>query len=106
LHVQGFSTWAPANIGPYSQANKLYPESHQWIVLAGNIGMTPGLMALNGSIEVQFDQIIRSFSRVITEVLGGEAKIPAYARGNVIQHTCLKAILYISKTTVISDELV
>ena len=63
-------------------------------------------MALNGSIEVQFDQIIRSFSRVITEVLGGEAKIPAYARGNVIQHTCVKAILYISKTTVISDELV
>ena len=68
--------------------------------------MTPGLMALNGSIEVQFDQIIRSFSRVITEVLGGEAKLPAYARANVIEHTCLKAILYVSKSTEISDGLV
>ena len=63
-------------------------------------------MALNGSIEVQFEQIIRSFSRVITEVLGGEAKLPAYARANIIEHTCLKAILYVSKSTEISDGLV
>eukprot|EP00353_Schmidingerella_taraikaensis_P001979 CAMPEP_0185598902 /NCGR_PEP_ID=MMETSP0434-20130131/82317_1 /TAXON_ID=626734 ORGANISM="Favella taraikaensis, Strain Fe Narragansett Bay" /NCGR_SAMPLE_ID=MMETSP0434 /ASSEMBLY_ACC=CAM_ASM_000379 /LENGTH=51 /DNA_ID=CAMNT_0028228061 /DNA_START=342 /DNA_END=497 /DNA_ORIENTATION=+ len=35
LHVQGFSRWAPANIGPYSQGNLLSPDSLKWMVLAG-----------------------------------------------------------------------
>ena len=35
LHVQSFSKWAPANIGPYSQSNLLSPEKHKWILLAG-----------------------------------------------------------------------
>ena len=33
LHVQSFSKWAPANIGPYSQANLV--GNSQFIMLAG-----------------------------------------------------------------------
>ena len=50
LHVQGFSRWAPANIGPYSQGNLLRPQNQRWLLLAGQIGMNPGLMALYGSV--------------------------------------------------------
>ena len=35
MHVQSFSTWAPANIGPYSQVNLMNPEKHKWLLLAG-----------------------------------------------------------------------
>lgn len=55
MHVQSFSTWAPANIGPYSQGNLMSPEKHKWLLLAGQIGMTPGLMALFGTVPEQFD---------------------------------------------------
>ena len=55
MHVQSFSTWAPANIGPYSQINSMSPEKHKWLLLAGQIGMTPGLMSLYGSVPEQFD---------------------------------------------------
>ena len=55
LHVQSFSKWAPANIGPYSQVNTLSPDKHKWILLAGQIGMVPGLMATIGSVDRQFD---------------------------------------------------
>lgn len=42
VHVQSFSTWAPANIGPYSQANML--KSSGIICLAGQIGLDPAFM--------------------------------------------------------------
>lgn len=42
IHVQSFSTWAPANIGPYSQAN--LEEDRGVIFLAGQIGMDPAFM--------------------------------------------------------------
>jgi diphthine-ammonia ligase len=32
LHVQGLSHWAPANIGPYSQAVSVCPLSFSWEV--------------------------------------------------------------------------
>ena len=35
MHCQSFSTWAPANIGPYSQGNFMSPEKHKWLLLAG-----------------------------------------------------------------------
>ncbi|XP_065919160.1 uncharacterized protein [Dysidea avara] len=42
LHVQSISHWAPANIGPYSQACKVGDV----IFLAGQIGLVPGCMTL------------------------------------------------------------
>ena len=48
LHVQGFSKWAPANIGPYSQANLI--GQGEVVMLAGQIGLNPGLMILKPTL--------------------------------------------------------
>ncbi|KAG0025722.1 hypothetical protein BGZ81_006942 [Podila clonocystis] len=42
LHVQGMSYWAPANIGPYSQATEYAHHSF----IAGQIGMIPSTLDL------------------------------------------------------------
>jgi len=42
LHVQGLSYWAPANIGPYSQAVMV----NEQVFLSGQIGMQPSNLAL------------------------------------------------------------
>ncbi|KAJ3554772.1 hypothetical protein NM688_g2937 [Phlebia brevispora] len=42
LHVQGLSYWAPANIGPYSQAI----TAHQRVFISGQIGLLPRNLAL------------------------------------------------------------
>jgi diphthine-ammonia ligase len=42
LHVQGISYWAPANIGPYSQACRI----QDFIFMAGMIGLIPHKMEL------------------------------------------------------------
>ncbi|ELR18829.1 endoribonuclease L-PSP protein, partial [Acanthamoeba castellanii str. Neff] len=47
LHVQSISRWAPACIGPYSQATALNGLVH----LAGQIGLDPATMKLVGSDE-------------------------------------------------------
>ena len=42
MHVQSISHWAPANIGPYSQATLVDNVLH----VAGQIGLIPGSMDL------------------------------------------------------------
>ena len=42
LHVQGLSYWAPANIGPYSQAVSI--DEH--IFISGQIGLIPASLSL------------------------------------------------------------
>ncbi|CAL4075709.1 unnamed protein product, partial [Meganyctiphanes norvegica] len=65
MHVQGISHWAPANIGPYSQAVKVGSV----IVLAGMIGLVPGTMKMvEGGIDMQARLTLRHVSRVITAV--------------------------------------
>mmetsp|Transcript_76099 Transcript_76099/g.105200 ORF Transcript_76099/g.105200 Transcript_76099/m.105200 type:complete len:113 (-) Transcript_76099:515-853(-) len=46
LHVQSISSWAPANIGPYSQVNKF----DNLMFMAGQIGMDPGSLGLYKSL--------------------------------------------------------
>ena len=75
------------------------------MLLAGQIGMTPGRLALEGDLCAQFDRIILSFSKVLIEMLGGEASVSEDIKSDVINKTCLKAILYVSKTTAVTDEL-
>ncbi|XP_045107874.1 diphthine--ammonia ligase-like [Portunus trituberculatus] len=66
MHVQGISHWAPANIGPYSQAVKVGGV----VVVAGMIGMVPGTMqVVAGGVEVQARLALRHVSRVITAVV-------------------------------------
>eukprot|EP01130_Rhizamoeba_saxonica_P016009 TRINITY_DN7315_c0_g1_i2.p1 TRINITY_DN7315_c0_g1~~TRINITY_DN7315_c0_g1_i2.p1 ORF type:complete len:477 (+),score=111.62 TRINITY_DN7315_c0_g1_i2:617-2047(+) len=64
LHVQSISEWAPACIGPYSQANQInifkevdgYEEVVKLVVLAGQIAIDPPTMELDSSIPCQ-DQL-------------------------------------------------
>ena len=53
MHVQSISKWAPASVGPYSQANEL--KKNKLLLLAGQIGLNPGKLALEGSVVFQFD---------------------------------------------------
>lgn len=51
LHVQSWSYWAPANIGPYSQATKVPLESHgagAIVYIAGQIPLVPASMEIVG----------------------------------------------------------
>ncbi|ORX92572.1 hypothetical protein K493DRAFT_263323 [Basidiobolus meristosporus CBS 931.73] len=47
LHVQGLSYWAPANIGPYSQAVVVQNQ----IYVAGQIGLIPSSLSLPGGSD-------------------------------------------------------
>ncbi|GAB1598974.1 diphthine--ammonia ligase-like [Argonauta hians] len=49
MHVQSFSHWAPANIGPYSQAVKI----NMHLFLAGIIGLCPATMELPESCDIK-----------------------------------------------------
>jgi enamine deaminase RidA (YjgF/YER057c/UK114 family) len=64
LHVQSISKWAPANIGPYSQANLI----NGVIFLAGQIGMDAGSLDLIGDVPHQLQLIKTNFLQVLMEV--------------------------------------
>uniref|UniRef100_A0A096LQQ1 Diphthine--ammonia ligase n=1 Tax=Poecilia formosa TaxID=48698 RepID=A0A096LQQ1_POEFO len=79
LHVQSLSHWAPANIGPYSQAFKV----DELVFCAGQIPLVPCTMSLvkaATSVEAQL-----SFSHV-KKVL--EAVIPNLTLAHVVQAHC------------------
>lgn len=59
LHVQGFSYWAPANIGPYSQAKET-----NVIYMAGQIGLIPYNMLLGNSFLDQLKLSLQNLHRV------------------------------------------
>ncbi|KAF4594824.1 meiotically up-regulated 71 protein [Ophiocordyceps camponoti-floridani] len=48
LHVQSRSYWAPANIGPYSQAVDVGMAGPRAVLVAGQIPLVPATMALPG----------------------------------------------------------
>lgn len=48
LHVQSLSYWAPANIGPYSQAVSISP----WTFISGQIGLLPASLTLPASSDI------------------------------------------------------
>ncbi|KAJ3260183.1 ATP binding domain 4 [Boothiomyces macroporosus] len=60
LHVQGISYWAPANIGPYSQACRV----GDIMFMAGMIGLTPSSMMLDDSITAQCRTSLTSLTNV------------------------------------------
>jgi len=70
MHVQSISHWAPANIGPYSQAVKVDGIVH----LAGQIGLVPGTMQLvEGGAEAEARLALRHAFRAL-EAVGTSAK--------------------------------
>lgn len=63
MHVQSVSHWAPANIGPYSQAVRVGDIIH----LAGQIALVPGSMTLvKGGIKQQCRLALRHVDRLLT----------------------------------------
>lgn len=65
MHVQSISHWAPANIGPYSQAVYVGDCIH----LAGQIGLIPGSMQIvSGGIKKQCQLTLRHVSRLLKAI--------------------------------------
>ncbi|XP_063625482.1 uncharacterized protein LOC134797159 isoform X1 [Cydia splendana] len=65
MHVQGISHWAPANIGPYSQAVKV----GEVIGTCGQIALVPGSMQLlEGGARRQCALALRHLTRVVRAV--------------------------------------
>ncbi|KAG0256494.1 hypothetical protein BG011_004463 [Mortierella polycephala] len=64
LHVQGISYWAPANIGPYSQAT----EQAYHAYIAGQIGMIPSTLDLPEppSLAKETAWSLRNLSQIAT----------------------------------------
>lgn len=62
MHVQSLSHWAPANIGPYSQAIRI----GDIIYVAGQIGLVPGSLKLvSGGIKRQCRLALRHVGRLV-----------------------------------------
>lgn len=61
LHVQSISYWAPANIGPYSQAKEVDGLLH----LAGQIGLLPESMELHTDSRLQARQILTNIMQIL-----------------------------------------
>lgn len=68
LHVQGRSFWAPANIGPYSQARLDYGLNY----VAGQIGLLPAPLTLESDPVKQALLALQNAYRVISTIHGGE----------------------------------
>ncbi|CAI2360973.1 unnamed protein product [Moneuplotes crassus] len=65
LHVQSVSRWAPANIGPYSQACETELLTHY----AGQIGLKPAIMAFTDSSSIkQLQQCFVNYEKVLTRM--------------------------------------
>lgn len=65
MHVQGISHWAPANIGPYSQAVRI----GDIIYVAGQIALIPGTMQMvKGGIKNQCRLALRHIGRIIKAI--------------------------------------
>jgi len=65
MHVQSISHWAPPNIGPYSQINKI----ENLLFMAGQIGLyPPKLQLIDPNQElVQYSQLRHNYDQVIQE---------------------------------------
>ncbi|XP_033221259.1 diphthine--ammonia ligase isoform X2 [Belonocnema kinseyi] len=62
MHVQSISNWAPANVGPYSQAVRI----GDIILTAGQIPLVPGTMKiLDSSIKDQCSLTLRHINRIL-----------------------------------------
>lgn len=63
MHVQSISHWAPANIGPYSQATKV----RDTIFISGSIGLWPPTMSMvTGGISIEAPLSLQHVDRILT----------------------------------------
>lgn len=79
MHVQGVSHWAPANIGPYSQAVRV----GDLVYVAGQIGLVPGTMQMvEGGVRKQCRLALRHVARIV------RAMDPNTQLRDVVQGVC------------------
>ncbi|KAG9084356.1 hypothetical protein FRC07_013661, partial [Ceratobasidium sp. 392] len=73
LHVQGVSYWAPANIGPYSQAIVVQDQ----IFVSGQIGLIPARMTLPSppSFATEAALAFQHADRILAALKGGPTSI-------------------------------
>ncbi|XP_074628267.1 uncharacterized protein LOC141886126 isoform X2 [Acropora palmata] len=70
MHVQSISHWAPANIGPYSQATK----AGGTIFVSGSIALFPPTMTIiSGGISQEAPLALQHVGRVISAMSPGES---------------------------------
>jgi diphthine-ammonia ligase len=71
MHVQSRSYWAPANIGPYSQAICIdsSDSSFSRLYISGQIGLIPESMTLPPDFESQYILSCRHFTRIVYAIL-------------------------------------
>ena len=76
MHVQGVSYWAPPNLGPYSQVNKL----HNVMFLAGCVGFYPPAMAKidDNCIQAQYLQVKDSINKILGAAIKGSKLQPTW----------------------------
>ncbi|KAG1759806.1 hypothetical protein EDD22DRAFT_848950 [Suillus occidentalis] len=78
LHVQGLSYWAPANIGPYSQAVTVEP----YVFVSGQIGLLPPSLTLPSppSFALETALVFQHTDRVIraANTAGGHVLLALY----------------------------
>jgi len=85
LHVQSISHWAPACIGPYSQATALNGLVH----LAGQIGLDPSTMKLVGcDPKMSPEDRIREQTMMCLKNIDQVLKAMKSSRAHVIVGTC------------------
>ncbi|WFC99529.1 diphthine--ammonia ligase [Malassezia yamatoensis] len=91
LHVQSRSFWAPANIGPYSQA--VSTDDRIWI--AGQIGMIPASLCVPNDISSQIALSLQHVRRIILAVRGWSyAPHEAYVEGGICWVATTQANLF------------
>lgn len=75
LHVQSISSWAPANVGPYSQAIETQDKVH----MAGSIALDPASMALAQDEVGQCLENLKAVAGVMgCEVVNAEQTVVYY----------------------------
>lgn len=96
LHVQSISEWAPASIGPYSQAQTL---GDSLLLLAGQIGLVPATLQLDGeSLRSQFERAVRNCVAVVAALADGAAIADARA---LFRH----CIVYVPNSVAVDGQL-
>ncbi|KAG1872754.1 Endoribonuclease L-PSP/chorismate mutase-like protein [Suillus tomentosus] len=80
LHVQSLSYWAPANIGPYSQAVTVEP--YVFVFVSGQIGLLPASLTLPSpsSLALETALVFQHTDRVIraANTAGGHVLLSLY----------------------------
>lgn len=82
LHVQSRSYWAPANIGPYSQAISLpvWDGGPRMVYIAGQIPLVPGSMALPEG-EDDALQVVLALQHLVRIALDAAVQVQWFAGG-------------------------